>query len=348
MSRYPAYIVPPKYVRDMGDAEFAARPVGTGAYRFVRWLKDDHVLLEANTQYWRGKPRIEKIIWRTIPDDVARVAALQRGEADIIEPLPVDWVETVERSPRLRAERVKHGGLIVYLGLRFDVPPLNDRRVRQAMAYAIDVDTIVSKILRGFATPIGTQVGPFDFGYSPNVPRYRYNPAKAKALLAEAGFPNGFDIAFQGTRRYLKGGDVSQALAEQLTAVGVRAKLEIPEWQVYVQLVPVKKQAAIYMLGWGSTQTLDADAAIYAIMRSGEPYSTISIAKLDQLLDEARRTIDPSARAQLYRQIQTLAHDEVPMLTLYQEDAVYGINNRVLWKGRADARLPVFDMRFQQ
>lgn len=346
-SRYPTEIAPPNYVREVGDAAFASRPVGTGPYKFVRWVKDDYVELEANTDYWGGVPEIHRVRWRWVPDDVARVAALQRGEADLIEPVPVGWVTTIERSPRLRVDRVKSGGLIIYFGLKTDVPPLNDVRVRQALAYAIDVNAIVKTVLRGFATPMATQVGPFDFGYNSKISAYPYNPSRAKALLAEAGHANGFEIEMQGTRRYLMGAEVSQAVAQQLAAVGVRAKLEIPDWTVYVQLVPVKKQAPMYMLGWGSTQTLDADAAVYPIMHSNEPYSTVSNPKLDRLLDEARRTIDPQARARLYSQIQELAHEDVPMLTLYQEDSLYGMNDSVVWKARPDARIPAKDIRLR-
>jgi len=346
-SRYPTEIVPPKYVKEGGDAAFASRPVGTGPYKFVRWVKDNYVEVEANPTYWGGAPKIQHVFWRWVPDDIARVAALQRGEADLIEPVPVAWVTTIERSPRLRVDRVKHGGLIIYFGLKTDVPPLNDVRVRRALAYAIDVNTIVKTILRGFASPMATQVGPFDFGYDPRISRYPYNPTRARALLTEAGHPNGIEIEMQGTRRYLMGAEVSQAIAQELAAVGVRVKLEIPEWTVYAQLVPVKKQAPIYMLGWGSTQTLDADAAIYPILHSNEPYSTVSDSKLDRLLDEARHTVDPQARGRLYGQIQELAHEDVPMLTLYQEDSLYGLNNSVAWKARPDARIPVIDIRLR-
>jgi peptide/nickel transport system substrate-binding protein len=174
-----------------------------------------------------------------------------------------------------------------------------------------------------------------------------YNPEKAKKLLAEAGFPNGFEIAMQGTRRYLKGGEVAQAVASQFEAIGVKVKLEIPEWTVYIQQVPAGKQAPIYMLAWGSTQTLDADAAIYAIYKSDEPYSTVKSPKMDELLDKTRSTIDPVEREKLFHEIQKLAYEEVPCLTLYQQDTLYGMRSNVDWKGRADARVPVFDIRLK-
>ena len=346
-SRYPTEIVPPDYVKQVGDAAFSARPVGTGPYKFVRWAKDDYVELAANTAYWRGTPAVQHVLFRWVPNDVDRIAALQRGEADIIEPVPVSWVATVERSPRLRVARVAHGGLTIYFGLKSDAAPLNNVKVRQALAYAIDINTIVKNILRGFATPMGTQVGAFDFGYDAKIQPYPYNPGRAKALLSEAGFGNGFDIEMQGTSRYLMGAEVSQAIAQEFGAVGVRAKLSIPEWTVYAQMVPVKKQAPIYMLGWGSTQTLDADAAIFPILHSGQPYSTTATPELDKMLDDARHTTDPRERAALYAKIQEYVHAQVPLLTLYQEDSLYGMDSRVAWEPRPDARIPVADIRIR-
>jgi peptide/nickel transport system substrate-binding protein len=346
-SRYPTEIVPPNYVARVSDAGFAAHPVGTGPYEFVRWAKDDYVELAANPNYWRGAPKVRHVFFRWVPNDVDRIAALQRQEADIIEPVPVSWVATVERSPQLRVDRVPHGGLTIYFGLKTDTAPLDKVNVRRALAYAIDLPTIVKTILRGFATVSGTQVGAFDFGYDSKIKPYPYDPARAKSLLAEAGFPEGFAIDMQGTSRYLMGAEVSQAIAQEFAAVGVRAKLSVPEWTVYAQLVPVHKQAPIYMLGWGSTQTLDADAAIYPILHSGQPYSTVNMPELDRLLDDARHATDPSARLALYTKIQEFVHDQVPLLTLYQEDSLYGLDSRVAWTPRPDARIQVADIKLR-
>ena len=346
MSRYPAYVVPPGYIAKVGKDEFAKNPIGTGPYKFKEWVKDAHITLVANEEYWRGKPAIKKVVWRPIPEDSARTAALLAGEVDIIETLSVDQVKLLEKNPQIRVDQVRYGGLIVYLGLKTDQAPLNNKKVREALDYAIDRKNIAEKVLLGYGTAVGSQVGPYDFGFLKMEPR-PYDPEKAKRLLAEAGFPNGFEIAMQGTRRYLKGGEVAQAVARQFEAIGVKVKLEIPEWTVYIQQVPAGKQAPIYMLAWGSTQTLDADAAIYAIYKSDEPYSTVKSPKMDDLLDKTRSTVDPVEREKLFHEIQKLAYEEVPCLTLYQQDTLYGMRSNVDWKGRADARVPVFDIRLK-
>ena len=344
MSRYPAYIVPPGYVKQVGAEQFARKPVGTGAYAVTEFVPDDHVGMQANPGYWRGKPAIDTVVWRAIPEPTARVAALMAGEVQIIEGVPVDLAPSLAANPDVEVSKVRNGGLIIYLGLKTAEKPLDDVRVRQALSMAIDRKTIVQELLKGFGVPTGTQVGPFDFGYKEE-PVPAFDPARAKALLAEAGYPNGFGIRVQAPRHYINSAEVGQVIAQEFGAIGVKVELEAPEWSVYAQQVPAGKQAPIYMLGWGSTQTLDADAAIYPIFRSGEPYSTVKLPELDALLDESRRIIDPTKRAEVFAKIQDMAVREVPALTLYQEDAVYAKRRGVSFTGRVDARIPVFDIR---
>jgi peptide/nickel transport system substrate-binding protein len=344
MSRYPAYIVPPDYVKQVGNSAFARQPIGTGAYHVTQFVPDDHVTMEANPAYWRGKPAIDKVVWRAIPESTARVAALMAGEVQLIEGVPVELAPTLSTNPDLNLVQVKNGGLIIYLGLKTDQKPLDDVRVRQALSLAIDRKTIVAELLKGFATATGTQVGPFDFGYKEE-PVPAYDPAKAKALLAEAGLAAGFTIRMQMPRHYTSSAEVGQVITQEFASIGVTAELEVPEWSVYTQQVPAGKQAPIYNLAWGSTQTLDADAAIYPIFHSGQPYSTISMPEMDKLLDESRATIDPAKRMQDFAKAQDLAVQTMPVLTLYQEDAIYGKRKTVTFTGRPDARIPLFDMR---
>lgn len=346
MSRYPAYIVPPEYVAEVGKDGFAQKPVGTGPYKMVDFIPDQHVVLEANAEYWRGAPAIDRVVWRPIPDATARITALITGEVQLIEGVPADLAQLLQQGDEVDLVQVASGGLTIYLGLMSDKAPLDNIKVRQALNHAVDRQGIVENILKGLATAKGTQVGPYDFGYL-DVPIPDYDPEKAKALLAEAGYPDGFSIKMQATRRYVSGAEVGQVIAQQFAVVGVNVDLEVPEWSVYIQQVPAGKQAPIYMLGWGSTQTLDADAAIYAIFRSGEPYATVSMPEVDELLDESRRTVDADKREGILHKIQELAADQVPVITLHQEDSLYGKRKNVNFEGRADARIPVFDIRVE-
>lgn len=342
MSRYPTYIVPPKYIKEHGRDYFASHPVGTGAYKFVEFVPDQHVIMEANDHYWRGVPSIKKVIWRPIPDGTARMTALLTGEVDMIENVPVDLAPMLKQSPDAKLVQVKNGGLTIYLGLVMDKAPLDNVKVRQALNIAIDRKGIVDNILQGMATPKGTQVGPADFGYL-DMPVPEYNPEKAKKLLAEAGYPNGFPITMQSSYRYMKNAEVAQAIAQEFQDIGLKVNQQAMDWSVYTQTVPFK--GPIYMLGWGSTQTLDADAAVYAIMKSGEPYSGAKIPELDKLLDESRTIVDADKRRAVLEQIQKVAAEQVPLITLYQEDSLLGESRDVTFAGRPDARIPVFEIK---
>lgn len=342
MSRYPAYIVPPKYIEENGRDHFANHPVGTGAYTFVDFVPDERVTLAANPDYWRGTPDIQTVIWRPIPDATARITSLITGEVNLIEDVPVDLVSLLVQTPDADLVQVKNGGLTIYLGLRMDKAPLDNVKVRQALDHAIDRVSITENLLGGLATPKGTQVGAADFGYL-DLPVPAYDPELSKTLLAEAGFPDGFEITMQSSFRYMKNAEVAQTIAQQFEDIGLSVNQETMEWSVYTQTVPF--EGPIYMLGWGSTQTLDADAAIYAIMKSGEPYSGASIPELDALLDESRSTVDPDAREKILQDIQALAAEQVPLITLYQEDKLMGKAPNVEFEGRADARIPVFEIK---
>lgn len=342
MSRYPAYIVPPKYIAEHGRDHFANHPVGTGAYTFVDFVPDERVTLEANPDYWRGQPDVQTVIWRPIPDATARITSLITGEVNLIEDVPVDLVPILQQTPDAELVQVKNGGLTIYLGLRMDKAPLDNMKVRQALNHAIDRESITQNLLGGLATPKGTQVGASDFGYL-DVPLPAYDPELSKQLLAEAGFPDGFEITMQSSFRYMKNAEVAQTIAQEFEDIGLTVNQETMEWSVYTQTVPF--EGPIYMLGWGSTQTLDADAAIYAIMKSGEPYSGAVIPELDTLLDQSRSIVDPDARAQVLQDIQKLAAEQVPLITLYQEDKLMGKAPNVEFEGRADARIPVFDVK---
>lgn len=341
MSRYPTYIVPPGYITEHGRDHFATNPVGTGPYKFVEFIPDQHVIMEANPDYWRGAPSIERAMWRPIPDGTARITALLTGEVDMVENVPVDLAPMLEQNDDLELVQIKNGGLTVYLGLVMDKPPLDNLKVRQALNIAIDRQGIVDNILQGMATPKGTQVGPADFGYL-DLPVPEYDPDRARALLAEAGFEDGFPITMQSSSRYMKNNAVAQAIAQQFEDIGIDVNQEIMEWSVYIQNVPF--DGPIYMLGWGSTQTLDADAAIYAIMKSGEPYSGANIAELDALLSESRTIVDADARAEVLAQIQRMAAEQVPLITLYQEDTLLGRAANVSFDGRPDARIPIYEI----
>jgi peptide/nickel transport system substrate-binding protein len=179
-----------EYFDQVGADGFASQPVGTGPFTFVEWVKDEQLVFEANPDYWGGAPKIETVIFRPIPETATRVAALEAGDVDIITDVPPDYVDQV---PDNIAVVSIPGTRAFFIGMNVTVKPFDDVRVRQAMNYAVDVDTIIKSMLNGLARKLDGPVLPEAFGYVAT-PVYNYDPDKAKALLAEAGYPDGFEM----------------------------------------------------------------------------------------------------------------------------------------------------------
>ena len=339
--------VVPKEAVEEAAGDFGKKPVGSGTFILKDWTIGQHLVFEKNPDYYvKDVPHIDKFTVEVGQEPLVALLRLQKGEVDIagdgIPPAKFLEIKNSADGAQMIVDGEQlHTG---YVTLNTKVKPFDNVKVRQALNMAIDRQSIVTNILQGMASPRGTQVGAADFGYK-DLPVTPYDPAKAKALLAEAGLPNGFSIKMQSTHRYMKDSEVAQAIAQQFGDIGVKIDQEVLDWSVYTQQVP--RKGPIFMLGWGSTQTLDADAAVYAIFKTGEPYSTASIPELDKLLDESRSIVDPAKREAVLAQIQDLAAEQVPVIPLYQEDALYGKAKSVTFEGRPDARIPIFDIKKQ-
>ena len=222
----------PKEVADAGAANWK-NVNGTGPFKFVEWVKDDRVVLEANAAYWRGAPKIKKVVWRPIPDNFARVAALTRGEAQIITKVVPDQVAQVEKAGCCRVEHTLTNLVTVYL-INAQKGPLANTKVRQALNYAVDKDKIIKELYKGYAIPIGKATtiaseiriiipgwrdlssanNPLRNGHNPKIKPYPFDPARARQLLTEAGYPNGVDVDIQsGNGIHLNDRQLSEAVA---------------------------------------------------------------------------------------------------------------------------------------
>ena len=346
--RYPTEIVPPKYVEEVGQEEFSQNPVGTGPYKFVSWEKDDGVVLEANEDYWDGEPEVKKVTWRSIPESSTRISALLTGEVDIVAAVPPEELSRLESDDSVRVSEVERGGNTVFIGLKTDEAPFDNVKVRQALNYAVDVDSIVKNVLNDTAVVTSSLIGPKDFGYDGEPEGYEYNPEKAKQLLAEAGYPDGFSATLDSVNWYTKCDDVAQAVAAQLAEVGITITVNPVESTVYRTSVPAGEQSAMYFLGWSSTNTLDADAAIYSVLHSSDSYSTYNNPEVDAMLDQARSSMDDAEREQLYSDIQKIVLEDAPRIFLYQENKYLGVSNDIVWEGRIDDAIPVASMKFAE
>jgi peptide/nickel transport system substrate-binding protein len=227
-----AYIVPPKYLKSVGDDEFSRKPVGTGPYKFVEWKKAEHLIVEANAGYWKdspkGMPKIKTIVFRTIPETTTQIAELLSGGVDIIRNVPPDQIAVVKDSPNARISATKIlrvNSLLLDNAGRASNTPLTNQKVREAVAYAINVEEMLKTILGGYAERTATGVNPLHFGFDGSIKPYPYDPERAKKLLAEAGYPNGFEITFNTYSGTITSVDqMADAIAGYLAKVGIKAK----------------------------------------------------------------------------------------------------------------------------
>jgi peptide/nickel transport system substrate-binding protein len=328
---YQLWIMPAKYYQKVGQAGFVNAPIGTGAYRFKEWKKDVHVAMEAFPGYWRGRPSIQAFEYRPIPEDAARIAALQNNEVDLIRPLPVDQVAAIKANPDLWV--ANRPGQQIYCGLdtlRFK--PFTDRRVRQAINYGVNVDSIVKNLFLGYATRLN---GPFFTvtpGYDRSLAPYAYDPAKAKQLLTEAGYGNGFDVTLTvpvGSQGAQKLPEVGQAIAGDLGRVGVRVKIVQVEAAEGFSLYRAGK-FQMYMFPWQSSPESGLHVeTLFASYTRGYYYKN---PEADKLIRPFMQTLDPAKRAALGRTLLRFLRDEAPWLFLYEEPDLYGVRKSVAWK----------------
>jgi len=360
MSGAQAAILPPRYYREKDAAHLAKNPVGSGPFKFVRWVKDDRIELTANEQYWRGAPRIKKLVFRPIPDDAVRVAALQNGEVDIAVNIPPHLAAIIDGHPRLflsTAPSVRTIQLLYYTH-QFDAQhklvgpypgPVADRRVRQAMNAAVDVDEIIRTVLDGKGVRLATMLTDKHFGFDPQLKAARPDVTRARQLLAEAGFPNGVEMALNAPQgRYVRDKEVAEAIAGQLTRAGVRVALRIHEWGSYLNnMAYVHRAGPVWLIGWGAG-SYDAETVYVPLFHSGKILSNYHNADFDGMLDEAQAAMDAKRRLELYGQITRLWIEEAAAMPLYQQIDLYGVTKRMAWRARGDERLKGFDMAVKE
>lgn len=353
LAQMGSQIYPAKYATDDGAKELARKPVGSGAYRVVEWVKDDRLVMEANREWWGwgGKaPGIDRVIWKPVPDDFARIGALEKGEVDIITNVPPDQVKTIRDGRGTQILSVPATRTVTFW-INATQPPTADKRVRQAMHYAMDVESIVKNLYAGYGKALSGGLADTDFGHNPALKPYPYDPARAKKLLADAGFANGIDVTLQaGQGTMVNDKQLLEAIADMWSKVGIRAKVEMMEMAQRQKINNERTLApnGLMLINPQST-LLDADGSLWRLFHpngfGGKYWSGNQPGqKFHALMEEARHTLDAKKRKVLYTEATQIIHDEKPWLELFQEVILYGATKRVSFKPRADYRLILSEM----
>ncbi len=335
LSSYGNHIISKKYFERVGPAVFAKQPVGTGPYKFVRWLKDQEVVLEAFQDYWGGERQIKRLVFKTIPDIATRVAALQTGAVDIIGEggIPPAVLPQLEKDPNIRVSNVKGAGNNMHLQLETRKgTPLSDRRVRLGIAHALNIDSIIQNVLGGGAKRTPAVVTEHVVGFDPRIKPVTYNPELAKKLLAEAGYPVGVDITLNSSGgRYTNEREVVEAMAAQLQRAGVKAKINYMEFGAYInKILSGANGRDMFVLGWSTGGKMDADTQLYAILKCGAVFASFCDPALDRFLDATTTEMNPQKRNQLWSQVENYIVANAPLIPLYVEDSIFAMRKRVL------------------
>ncbi len=345
-------VVPKHYIEEVGQETFASEPIGTGPYKFERWVKDEHVTLVANEDYWKGSPSVKKVIFKPVPESAARVMALQAGEADIIVNLPPHQVSEVENDASLSVGQTNSTRFIM-LVFTTKNQLVSDVKVRQAINYAIDVDSIVNNIFSGRATPTAQPVANFDLGFDSNLEPYGFNLERAQELLSDAGIAEGIVINMGSpSGRYPMDKEVAEAIAAQLGSVGFDVNLSFEEWGSYAtNTLQGQQKHDVWLIGWGSS-TFDAGSTLDFWLNTNlitayyqdSNYNPV----LDELLNESKRTMDDQARESLYHQVIEIIHEQAAFVPLYQQVDLYGLSQRISWSPRPDEIIRVFNIDWNE
>ncbi len=336
------HIISAEYLEEHGKDYLAKNPMGTGPYKFVRWVKQEEVVLEANPDYWRGEPAIKKVIFKPVGEATTRIAMLQTGEADIIVNVPANQVPAIANGANTKIADVP-SVRVVYVAFqtRKDGWTANPT-FRRALAHAVDIDSLIKNVLLGNGYKVNSALTPKHFGYNHDIQPYKYDPELAKQLLEESGY-DGTPIRFDTPNgRYAMDKEMAEAIAGQLEKIGVNIELSVNEWGNHVNLMISREQEGLYLLGWGNS-TWDADGTLAPLLTTDGPFSTYGNPKSDALIEEARTTMDPAKREQLYHQALQIIHDDTARLVNWQQKDVYGVSKRLNWTPRSDEEINLFD-----
>jgi peptide/nickel transport system substrate-binding protein len=336
-------IVPPEYVKEVGDREFNMNPVGTGPFEFVRWDQGNRIVLERNEDYWAGPSGISGVTFRFISSAASRVATLLGGDADLVADVPVTSIDQIENRANTKLG-VATGSRVIFVGLdSVQETPLENVKVRQALNYAVDKKAIIENLLHGLAEQTVTLLTEKDLGFNPDVEPYGYDPEKARELLEEAGYPDGFEIEMATlSGRYINDEQVAQAIAGFLGEIGVEVKLQVLEFGAFNDKLFSKQISPMFLVGWGNP-VFDASYVFDFIVRSDGLIRTIQNEEIDQLLQNGRTTTDQEKREEYYREAVELVHEQAPCIFLYKQPVLYGMSDRLNWTPRSDEFLWMYD-----
>ena len=355
------FIIPHELGPDPTTEDFnnGKNAIGTGPYRFISYNPGDRIEMERFDDYWGTKPHWKHVTYRIISNDAARTAALLAGDVGIIEFVPPTDLPSLRKDARVTlAEVISNRSIYLWLdhahegpspfvfgpdGETLKVNPLNDLRVRQALSLAINRQAIVDRVMEGAAIPTGQYLRPGSYSYVPDLLPTPYQPDRAKALLAEAGYPNGLRLTIHGPNdRYVNDAKIIQAVAQFWQRIGVKTTVDAMPWNTYVARAG-KLEFSVFLLGWGvgSGEGLNPLRAQLATWNPARGLGTAnrgrySNPEVDALIDQAMGTMDDGAREKIIQTAMKLAMDDVPVIELHLQKNIWATRKGLVYEPRVD------------
>ncbi len=315
--------------------DLTLHPSGTGPLKFVEWVKSDHVALERNDAYRGGRPLLDRVVVKTVREDAARVLMLEAGDADLILNIPPEDIPRLRKDPRFTIDSIPTARAL-YVVINVKKKPLDDVRVRQALNYAVNRESIVKNLFQGNAEAISGIVAPLQNGYA-KLPGYAYDPKKAKELLAQAGAAGLKAKLWSPKGRYVKDFELAQAVQQDLAAVGVEATLSTMEWGAYLsatKTAPEQTDRELFLLGW-SPSTGEAQWGIFPLLHftqlapKGDNRGFFASKTLDDAVDKATAATSDQARLGALREAQQIIIKEAPAIFLISPNMIVGASKKV-------------------
>jgi len=315
----PFAIASPKAIEGgkLGD-----EPVGTGPFKFAGWKRNDIITLEKNPDYWnKGYPKLDKVIFKVIPENTARLTALTSGEIDLMDGLNPDDAEAVKENKDLQL-LLRPSMNVGYLAFNTEKKPFDNPKVRQAISHAINKPEMVKAFYSGLGEPATNPMPPSLWGYNDQIKDREYNLDQAKKLLAEAGYPNGFKVQFMAMpvpRPYIPDGKkMAEAIQQDLKKIGIETEIVTMEWATYLEKTRLGEYE-MCLLGWNGDNG-DPDNFLYTLLDkntiNGNNIPRYSNEEVHQLLLKAQSTSDQKERETLYKKAQELIFNDAPLVPI--------------------------------
>ncbi len=318
MGYYSQFPVSMEAIKKNGE-EFYRNPVGTGPFEFVEWKKDEYIVLKRNENYWGEKPEVDKIIWKVVPDISTRFLELQSGQVHAIKGLAPNQIKKVKESDDMVLHQVP-GANIFHMVFNCTMPPVDDERVRQAIAYGIDLEKLVQGVYEGLGTVATSSLPPTVFGYADDIDQYPYNPAKARKLLKEAGYEDGLDITlntFIHARPYVANPvDSAEVIKNDLAKVGINVTIESNEWGTHKDIMNNYE----HQMGFSGWYDVPYPSNFLKTMLMEGSNSNWKPEEMVELVQKAISTYDRSEQEKYYKEMQRIEHQAMPTLPIAHND----------------------------